>query len=154
LNISRHTVVCSAAQKHEMTELQTDCELLRTQLTIGNSNKLFFGAYYRPHIGDQCSIDELNLSLQRLDEATKNAEIWLIGDFNAPCINWESMSLFTNRTHVAQHSSLIDLIQEHGLEQIVNQPTRQHNILDLFFCELHSTKYTIDILSLIMILFV
>ena len=66
----------------------------------------------------------------------KNPEIWLIGDFNVPCINWESMSLSTNRTHVAQHSSLIDVMQEHGLEQIVNQPTRQHNILDLFFSEL------------------
>ena len=32
-----------------MTELQTDCELLWTQLTIGNSNKLFVGAYYKPH---------------------------------------------------------------------------------------------------------
>ena len=60
----------------------------------------------------------------------KNPEIWLIGDFNAP---WESMSLSASRTHVAQQSSLIDVMQEHGLEQIVNQPTRQHNILDLFF---------------------
>ena len=129
-----------------MIELRTDCELLWTQLAIGNSSKLFVGAYYRPHIGDQCSIDQLNLSLQKLDESMKNPEIWLIGDFNAPCINWESMSLSANRTHVAQQSSLIDVMQEHGLEQIVNQPTRQHNILDLFFLNYPSTKYTIDIL--------
>ena len=128
---------------HEMTELQTECKLLWTQLIIGNSYKLFVGAYYRPHIGDQCSIDELNLSLQRLDEAMKNAEIWLIGDFNAPCINREFMSLSTKRTHVAQYSSLIDVIQEHGLEQIVNH---QRNILDFFFLNYPSTKYTIDIL--------
>ena len=68
--------VSKQINSHEMTELQTDCELLWTQFTIGNSNKLFVGAHYRPHIGDQCSIDELNLSLQRLDKATKNAEIW------------------------------------------------------------------------------
>jgi len=37
-------------------------------------------------------------------------------------------------------------MQEYGLEQIVNQPTRQHNILDLFFLNYPSTKYTIDIL--------
>ena len=86
---------------YEMTELRTDCELLWT------SSKLFVGAYYRPHIGDQCSIDQLNLSLQR-------PEIWLIDDFNVPCINWEFMSLSTNRTHVAQNSSLIDVMQEHA----------------------------------------
>ena len=52
---------------------------------------------------------------------------------NTPRINWESMSLSTNTTHVAQHSLLIDVMLEHGLEQIVNQPTHQLNILDLFF---------------------
>ena len=58
--------VSKQINSHEMTELRTDCELLWTQLAIGNSSKLFVGAYYRPHIGDQCSIDQLNLSLQRL----------------------------------------------------------------------------------------
>ena len=131
---------------HEITALQTNCELLWTQVAIGNRNKLYIGAYYRPHVGDQNSIDELNLSLQKLNETTKDVEIWLIGDFNAPCINWESMSLFTNRTHVTAHSSLIDVMQEHGLEQIVNQPTRHQNILDLFFLNHPSVKHTIDIL--------
>ena len=116
---------------HEITALQTNCELLWTQVAIGYSNKLYIGAYYRPHVGDQDSNDELNLSMQKLDETTKDAEIWLIGDFNTPCINWESMSLSTNRTHVASHSSLIDAMQEHRLEQIVNRPTRHPNILDL-----------------------
>ena len=91
-------------------------------------------------------IDELNLSLQKLNKTTKDAQIWLTGDFNAPCIIWESMSFSTNRTHVAAHSSLIDVMQEHRLEQIVNQPTRHQNILDLFFLNHPSVKHTIDIL--------
>ena len=37
-------------------------------------------------------------------------------------------------------------MQEHGLEQIVNQLTYQHHILDLFQLNYPSTKYTIDIL--------
>ena len=131
---------------YEMTDLQTDCELLWIQTIVGNGNKLFVGAYYRPHIDDQHSIDELNLSLYKLNRMTTDAKIWLIGDFNAPCIDWESMSLFTNRTHVATHSSLIDVIQEHGLEQIVNQPTRHHNILDLFFLNHPDDEFTVDIL--------
>jgi len=43
------------------------------------------------------------------------------------------MSLSTNRTHVTTYSSLIDVIQEHGLEQVVDQPTRDQNTFDLFF---------------------
>ena len=131
---------------HEITALQTNCELLWMQVAIGNHNKLYIGAYYRSHVGDQKSIDELNLSLQKLNETIRDAEIWLTGDFNAPCINWESMSLCANRTHVAAHSSLIDVMQEHGLEQIVNRPTRHQNILDLFFLNHPSVKHTIDIL--------
>ena len=131
---------------YEMTALQTECELLWIQVVVGNGNKLFIGAYYRPHIDDQQSIDELNLSLQKLHETTTDAKIWLIGDFNAPCIDWESMSLSINRTHVATHSALIDVMQEHGLEQTVNQPTRHQNILDLFFLNHPNDKYTVDIL--------
>ena len=56
------------------------------------------------------------------------------------------MSLSTNRIHVAAHSCLIDVMQEHGLEQIVNRPTRHQNILDLFFLNHPSVKHTIDIL--------
>jgi len=71
----------------------------------------------------------------------------LIGDFNAP---WESMSLFTNRIHIATHSSLTDVMQEHRL---VNQPTQHQNILNLFFLNHPDDKFTVDIL-VIMILFV
>ena len=93
---------------YEMTALQTERELLWIQVVVGNGNKLFIGAYYRSHIDDQQSIDELNLSLQKLHETTTDAKIWLIGDFNAPCIDWESMSLSINRTHVATHSANMD----------------------------------------------
>ena len=50
------------ANLHEITALQTNCELLWTQIVLANSNKLYIGAYYRLHVGDQNSIDELNLS--------------------------------------------------------------------------------------------
>jgi len=58
-------------------------------------------------------IDTQYLSLYKLNDMTTDAKIWLIGDFNASCIDWESMSLSTNRTHIATHSSLTDVMQEH-----------------------------------------
>ena len=91
---------------HKITALQTNCELLWTQVALGNCNKLYIGAYYRPHVFDQNSIDELNLSLQKLNKTTKDAEIWLIGDFNAPCIKWESSSSLQIE-HMLLHTPLL-----------------------------------------------
>ena len=52
------------------------------------------------------------------------------------------MSVLTNRPYAAIHTSLIDLIQDHSLVQVVTQPTRFQNILDLFLLnypnELHN----------------
>ena len=56
---------------HKITALQTNCELLWMLVAIGNRNKLYIGAYYRLHVGDQNSIDEMNLSLQKLNEQQK-----------------------------------------------------------------------------------
>jgi len=77
---------------YEVSSLQTDCELLWVQITINRGIKLYIGAYYRAHIDDQYSIQELNLSLQKLQEKASDAKIWLNGDFNVPNINWGTMN--------------------------------------------------------------
>ncbi|KAF2359920.1 Endonuclease/exonuclease/phosphatase [Trinorchestia longiramus] len=48
-----------------------------------------------------------------------------MGDFNLPHINW------TTRQSQAPGSKLIDLINTNSLQQHVNEPTRENNILDL-----------------------
>jgi len=62
---------------YKIIALQTDCELLWVQVMVGNGNKLFLGA--RPHVNDQHSIDELNLSLQQQNETAAGAKVWLVG---------------------------------------------------------------------------
>ena len=42
------------------------------------------------------------------------------------------MSVLANRLYAAIHTSLIDLIQDHSLVQVVMQRTRFQNILELF----------------------
>ena len=78
-------------------------------------------------IYDQYSIDQLNLSLQKLYSLSSNPKIWLAGDFNAPYIDWDTMSVIANKPYVTIHASLIDLIQDHSLVQVVTQPTRFKN---------------------------
>ena len=52
-----------------------------------------------------------------------------VGDFNLPFL--------TENVNIAPYnkfSTLIDKIIEFGLQQLVNEPTRGHNILDIVFC--------------------
>ena len=58
----------------------------------------------------------------------------IMGDFNFPNIDWLSLSCSPSLGH-EQHESglaLLDFIQHNMLLQIVDQPTRGNNILDLF----------------------
>ena len=103
---------------------------------------LYVRAYYRLHIYDQYSVDQLNLSLQKFYGLSSNPKMWLAGDFNAPYVDWNTMSVLANRPYAAFHTSLINLIQDHSLVQVVTQPSRFQNILDLFLLnypnELHN----------------
>ena len=77
----------------------------------------------------QYTIDHLNLFLQKLYGLSSNPKIWLVGNFNALYIDWNTMSVLANRPYAVIHTSLIDLIQDHSLVQVVTQPTRFQNIL-------------------------
>ena len=67
----------------------------------------------------------LNASLQRLQSS--NSNIWLGGDFNLPGIDWD--------LGITKHDSRfknLELLNDHGLTQIITKPTRDSNILDFF----------------------
>ena len=84
LSLTQSGLAFCQLPSYELTALQADCKLVWIQIIVGNGSKLFLGGYYRPHIDDQHSIDELGLSLQQLNETTSDAKVWLVGDFNAP----------------------------------------------------------------------
>ena len=56
-------------------------------IIMNKGTNLFVDTYYRWHIYDQYSIDQLNLSLQKLCGLSSNSKIWLAGDFNIPYID-------------------------------------------------------------------
>jgi len=59
--------------------------------------------------------------------------IILGGDFNCPEVEWVSGSLVDSYITANFHKSLITFAHNSMLEQIVTQPTRENNILDLCF---------------------
>ena len=62
-----------------------------------------------------------------------SAQVILGGDFNAPGIIWSNKSLTTSYISKQFRASLIALTDKFMLEQIVTQPTRGMNTLDLCF---------------------
>ena len=54
--------------------------------------------------------------------------IIIIGDFNYPPIQWLDGSGFSD---ISTDCSFTDVLQEAGLFEIVNSPTRGQNVLDL-----------------------
>ena len=66
----------------------------------------------------------------------KNSEdkiIILAGDFNLPHINRKNNTIKPGGNQLQSHQELLDIIDEFGLEQMQTNPTRQDNVLDLYF---------------------
>ena len=111
-------------------ELETNCEILWVKINLVGVNTLLVGAFYRPNMQDKKAIEELRLSLQGLNRS--NATVWLAGDFNAPHIDWTIPGVQQGSPQATSHEELLGVIQDHGLENVVLEPTRGKNILDLF----------------------
>ena len=113
-----------------VSELDTDCEILWVQLVLQHKKHLYICAFYRPHVSDQESLNQLELSLQR-GNLTKNPKMIICGDFNLPDWDWTDRTLKKPTSYPSLHNQFLELIDDLGMEQMVKQPTRDDNILDL-----------------------
>ena len=109
------------------TELETDCELLWCKIDLCGSKTLYVGAYYRPHEGDELSLQQLETSLGRMES---DKEVILAGDLNFPGWDWKN-KVVKQCHYPTLHHKLGEMLDDRGLEQLVTEPTRGENILDL-----------------------
>lgn len=65
--------------------------------------------------------------------SASDSSLIILGDFNAPKIQWNSTQTDTNHTPNSHENTLIDFAHQHKLTQLVNFPTRGVHILDLLF---------------------
>ena len=128
-----------------LQDLQTSCEILWVKLDIPTCKDLYLGAFYRPHSSDLSSLEQLNDSLNKLMNLTRDPTIWLSGDFNAPDISWQVPSVLPGSSNFNTHQLLIDISQHHGLSQMVIEPTRLNNTLDLFFTNLPTLIQEVEV---------
>ena len=92
---------------------------------------------YRP---PDCPPEKFNETLERIETEVANLgepspNIVVAGDFNLPHIRWPHLDCLERRRNQAsnQATKLLRFAREHVLSQQVLVPTREHNILDLFF---------------------
>lgn len=92
------------------------------------SVRVLIGACYRPPDSNEHFIIDLRDSISNALKACQADMVYLLGDFNFPHIDWAKL---TSSCQMA--SDFINLILDFNFTQVVNQPTRGSNILDLVF---------------------
>ena len=112
-------------------ELEPDCELCWVKVEAAGEKSLYVGAYYRPNIKDSESLQLMKNSVTNLSNHTRS-HIWLTGDFNLPEIDWKDRSIRTGAKFRDRHQEFLDTLDEASLSQMVRDPTRGGNVLDLF----------------------
>ena len=120
-------IICA----HKLDLDTEQCEILWIEINIAGAKPLLVGAYYRPPNSDRDYLGRVNDSPRKFNAAQYN--IWLAGDFNLGDIIWESQTLKPGSQKPTLCRDLIDIANDFGLTQMVTEPTRGKNTLDLFF---------------------
>ena len=112
-----------------------ECEIIRCNISH-KPGSVVVGSFYRPPSTSVNYLERLELSMNNIKQLSGiDAKYVLLGgDFNLPDIDWEEGSVKSNPQHTAAINwKMIDIANDFKLTQIVTEPTRQGNILDLLF---------------------
>ena len=130
---------------NRVQEWETDCEILWIKLQLAGSVPLHIAAYYKPSESDTKSFEEFKRSIAMV--STVKAHTWVLGDFNFPKFCWADNipTIPPDCKYTHQYEEFIDLLNEFSLTQLVTQPTRFENILDLFLIDNPTLVKSVDI---------
>ena len=108
--------------------LDADTELVWVALQFLRGHPLYLCLYYRPPNSGAQPITQLNKSLSRLYNRNSSPNLILAGDFNLPDTEWQDGHGYP--LIMSEINTLfLDMVNEYGLEQCVNEPTRQDHKL-------------------------
>ena len=103
---------------------------------VFEATKVCIANIYRPPNATAESFMALLQFLRKNIEAINDVSYQLnvIGEFNLPCIEWETLAVCPGSTSVtaALASALLGFMSDYLLNQYVSSPTRGNNILDFF----------------------
>lgn len=106
------------------------------------TKRILIGACYRPPAADPKFTDNLRQSLEMATHSFPSDYVYLLGDFNFPQIDWLTLSSSCHNSNNFLNFSL-----DFNLFQVVNEPTRESNTLDLILTTAPETVETISCLD-------
>ena len=125
---------CYASTEVASVSADPKCELIWVEVELRDKKKLLVSSFYRqPKEHTTSQLEALQSSLHPILETYRGfVPIIMGGDYNLPDISWDSICVKSESTRKSLHDYFLSLIQEFSLTQLVLQPTRLNNILDLF----------------------
>jgi endonuclease/exonuclease/phosphatase family metal-dependent hydrolase len=75
-------------------------------------------------------MEELKKSLKII---TEENNVIIVGDFNCPDIQWETLSLKHEASDKEVQRTLIEITSQSGFTHLHDEPKRENNLLDLIF---------------------
>ena len=115
-----------------LLDLPHECPLLAVRVKVNNQPDLIVAAFYRSPSSGPSDLHNLHLNINSI-MGSRLPNIILTGDFNLPSIQWEENVMIDANPQYGLHINelMLDIIDQLGLTQMVLQPTRMGNILDL-----------------------
>ena len=112
--------------------IDSPCEVVWVQIHSPNCCSMIIGSFYCPPQSPVSVWDDLALCVSQLRQKLPDIPL-LLGDFNPPGIDWGTGGLTESYLPLLFRESLIQFAHDFLLEQIILEPTRGDNILDLCF---------------------
>jgi len=109
-------------------DAEADYESVWVRIPQPNGKLLYITSMYRPLASDVSTSVGLLQSLQKIP---RSADIIIAGDLNYPDIDWECKSTRTGSANRLLHDQFIEILDDFAMEQLVEDPTRGENTLDL-----------------------
>ena len=119
-------------QSMKLDNFDSDCESIWVKVLTKTLKSVHICAYYRPDVSDTKALTTFENTLKRIAHL-KNVQLIIGGDFNLPSWNWLEMKFKDKGTYRKSNEDFIDVLNDCNLQQVVLEPTRASNILDVIF---------------------
>ena len=116
---------------YEHVPTSDSCEPVAVKVSCKH-NSVIIASLYRPTNNDSDYAVQLINALESLVKCHPNEIIWIGGGANLPDINWFSNAVSGNNYKREISDSFLQAVGNCSLEQIVDFPTRDNNLLDIF----------------------
>ena len=109
--------------------LDSKGESIWVKIELLGRKTLNLGAFYRPDVSHAESLVDLEDTLSKLRNVP--GDVFYGGDFNFPGWDWESQTIKEGSSALTLHQCFGDILDDNALVQVVREPTRGQNTLDL-----------------------